>query len=385
MTWSRMGAVGAAVVAVAGLASGAVAAQAPPLSTPGDVSRIELVSSSTVDGWRYDFYRNRAYPCSITGYQTFTIATRSSMPPTADALLWTFLHGGGTGYFRPDGTPTSTAHMTEESAAQQRDSLRVNALNARVSAMGGVRMMAVSMCNRDIYGGFGLADPNNPNTTPDGGPRHTNGLLATKAAVQFATTAHPSSDHVLYGASAGSFGTFHVGFGLQQQGLAPAGVVADSGVMNTAWEDATGDSPICGHTEEWADIYPRRLHPALTTGANDPDQSIAAGRFRVPVLDVWSIGDPGQCGTTPMACPLRDGTRPTLGSVDCLHEPLTRVLAGDPRSDSMRLCVTSPGSERHCGVHTPTTDEGAVNTLAGEPADFNGKILTWVRARVLDD
>jgi hypothetical protein len=391
MHWIRSGAFTIAVTGAIAMATATTgiadrAPTPPPLSTPGDTSRIDLVASTTEDGWRYDQYRNEAYPCSISGYQTFTIATRTGADPHREIPLWTFMHGGGTGYFRPDGTPTSTQHMTEEPLSRQQGSLRTGALNARIAASTAeIRLMAVSMCNRDIYGGFGLDDPNNPNTTPDGRPRYTNGLLATKAAVQFATTTYPTDDHFLYGGSAGSYGTFHVAYGLQQQGLAPAGVVADSGVMNTLWQEANRDSPVCGHSDEWASIFPRRLHPAITTGTNDPDQIVTSGRLTVPMFDVWTIGDPGQCGTTPMTCPSRTGATTRLGSVDCMHEPLRRALEPDPRSHSMRLCVTATGSNRQCDLHTPTTDQGAVNTLPGEPADFNAKILAWVHERTQDD
>jgi hypothetical protein len=367
----------------------AQAQQPPPLSSPGDVSQITLIGSATGDGWTYQQFRNRAYPCSISGYQTFTIATRTGVPAGASLPLWTFMHGGGTGYFRPDGRPTSTAHMTEEPLARQQASLQGNALNARIAASTtAVRMMAVSMCNRDIYGGFGLDDPNNPNLTPEGQPRYTNGLLATKAAVQFAVGRHPVSDLFLYGASAGSYGTYHVAYGLEGQGIHAAGLIADSGLMNTLWQQAVQDNTVCGQTAQWRDIFPRRLHPDIVSGTNDPDQLVRQRRLTVPVMDVWSIGDPGQCGTLPIACPMRDGTRPTLGAVDCMHEPLRRAIAAQPlprTSYSMRLCVTDAGSGRECGVHTPTTDPGAINTLAPEPADFNGKILSWVRSRLNDD
>ncbi len=364
----------------------AQAGAVPPISTPGDVSRISLVGTATSAGWTYQQFRNLAYPCSISGYQTFTIATRNTSSPTARIPLWTFLHGGGTGYFRPDGQPTSTAHMTEEPLARQQNSLVTGALNARVAAGGlPIRLMAVSMCNRDIYGGFGLDDPNNPNTTPQGQPRHTNGLLATKAAVQFATGRYPTNDFVLYGTSAGSYGTYHVAFGLQQQGLKPAAIIADSGLMNLPWREATRGLEPCGFTDEWAQIFPRRLHPFLVTGTNDPDQLVSQSRLTVPVMDVWTVGDPGQCGTRPITCPLRDGTTPSMGAVDCMHEPLRQAIAAQTpaRSYSMRLCVgRSAGA---CDLHTPTGDPGAVNTLAPEPADFNGKILRWVQTRFTDD
>ena len=54
-----------------------LAACTAPLRDPGRVAQIAKVSSSTLDGWRYDFYRNTAYPCSISGYQTFLIATKA--------------------------------------------------------------------------------------------------------------------------------------------------------------------------------------------------------------------------------------------------------------------------------------------------------------------
>jgi hypothetical protein len=361
----------------------------PPMSTPGDVSRISLVAAATSDGWTYQQFRNSAYPCSISGYQTFTIATKTGSSPTARLTLWTFLHGGGTGYFKPNGQPTSTAHMTEEPLARQQESLKTGALNSRIAASTpAIRLMSVSMCNRDIYGGFGLADPNNPNTTPDGQPRYTNGLLATKAAVQFATSRYPTNDYFLYGTSAGSYGSYHVAFGLQQQGFPPTGIVTDSGLMNTPWQEVNRYQPACGHTDEWASIYPRRLHPFIVTGTNDPDQLVTQRRLTVPVMDVFSIGDPGQCGMLQISCPLRDGTTRPMGSVDCMHEPLRRAIAAQgasSKSYSMRLCVTIAGSGRECGVHTPTGDPGMVNTLAPEPADFNGKILRWVQLRGTDD
>ena len=69
------------------------------LSAPGNTSGIALVTSSTLNGWRYDYYRNSAYPCSVIGYQTFVVGTKVGSSDTAAAPLWTFMHGGGAGYF----------------------------------------------------------------------------------------------------------------------------------------------------------------------------------------------------------------------------------------------------------------------------------------------
>ena len=101
------------------------------------------------------------------------------------------------------------------------------------------------MCDHDLYAGGDEPDPNNPNTQPDGSPRTTNGLFATKAAIQFARAKYPTNKFFLHGTSAGSAGTFGVAWGLQQQGIPPAGLVADSGVVNQEWEVATNQQGIC--------------------------------------------------------------------------------------------------------------------------------------------
>src|SRR5690349_13847448 len=89
------------------------------LSASGDTSKIVLVSSTTSNGWKYDFYRNTAYHCAISGYQTFTIATKVGSDPKASAPLWVKMHGGGVGWFAADGTPQPTSgEKTEEDAAK---------------------------------------------------------------------------------------------------------------------------------------------------------------------------------------------------------------------------------------------------------------------------
>ena len=57
----------------------------PPARAPGKTDKIEFVSSSTSGGWKCDYYRNLAYPCSINGYQTFVIGTKVGSSDTAVA------------------------------------------------------------------------------------------------------------------------------------------------------------------------------------------------------------------------------------------------------------------------------------------------------------
>ncbi len=57
----------------------------------------------------------------------------------------------------------------------------------------------------------------------------------TKAATQFTTDRFATTKHFLHGASAGSIGVYSAAWSLQQQGPAPAGIVADSFVLNQEW------------------------------------------------------------------------------------------------------------------------------------------------------
>lgn len=365
-----------------------------PLREPADVSMISKVGSSTVDGWRYDFYRNTAYPCSVSGYQTFLIATRVGSSATATRPLWVHMHGGGVGYFSPDGVPReaggreSTMFMTEEGGPALGAELGKGDLMERIrDEPDGFRMMAVSMCNRDIYGGDDTPDPNNPNTTPDGETRTANGFFATKAAVQFALDLYPTNDYFLHGTSAGSYGSYSVSWGLEQQGIPPTGIVADSGVLNPPWLDAQVDGENCAPREAARAIIDERLHPDIGEPDNAPDLLVARGELTVPILQVWSAGDFLGCGLKPMACPLRDGSTVTMGSVDCQNELMRATIAAEgPESQSlsMRLCVDRPQTPMPCDEHVPTVRDG-LNTDPAWPADFTAPILDWVRARLADE
>lgn len=370
-----------------------LAACAPPFSDPGEVATVSKVSSTTEDGWRYDFYRNAAYPCSISGYQTFTIATQVDAAKTETHPLWVYMHGGGVGYFSPDGVPRaaegreSAMWMTEESAEDLRAEFSKGELMRRIrEEPAGFRMMAVSMCNRDIYGGDDTADPNNPNTTPDGQPRTANGYFATKAAVEYAQDLYPTDDYFLHGTSAGSYGSYSVAWGLERQGLAPTGTVSDSGVLNPPWIDAQVDGENCAPPRAAQAIINERLHPEIADPENAPDLLVARGELTVPILQLWTQGDFLGCGLKPMQCPLRNGTTPTMGSVDCQNELMRATIAAqgpESRSLSMRLCVDRPQTAMPCDMHVPTARE-ALNADPAWPADFTAPIMDWVRARQAD-
>jgi hypothetical protein len=377
-------AAGLGVLAILGLAGCA------PVGAPGSTDRIELVGTQVVDGYSFATYRNLAYPCSISGYQTFVIGTKVGSDPNASKPLWVRMHGGGVGWFGPDGSPLpNAAHKSEENAVLT-NTLTQGGLMARLrSDAAGFRLLSFSMWDHDIYSGGDQPDPNNPNTTPDGKPRTVNGLFATKAAIQFALEKMPTSKFFLHGTSAGGFGTWSVAYGLQQQKLAPAGVVSDSGVLNYEWQQAVnqqfpGDN--CVRPQEALDIVQKRLHPTFADINNEPDKLVKRGELTVPFLQVWNQADANTCGARQLQCPLRNGTTVTMGATDCQHEPARAAIAAlGPGSNSvnMRLCASLPTKPGTCSVHTPTNDD-LTNTDPAWPADYNAAVMDWVHARMGD-
>ncbi|MDQ6698428.1 MAG: hypothetical protein M3Z46_13325, partial [Actinomycetota bacterium] len=357
-----------------------VAAAAGCLAAPGNTSAITLVSSSTISGWKLDYYRNTAYPCSISGYQTFTIATKTGSSPTAAAPLWVFMHGGGAGFFDTTGTPRPDAtQMTEEPAVNQRSNLSsTTGLLARVRAdAAGYRLLAVSYCNRDIYAGTGQTDPNNPNALPDGSARTTGGLLATKAAVQYTQAALPTTKTIVHGASAGSVGAYYAAYAMQLQGIAPAGVVGDASVLNVEADNAAYDQGACrkgDYSPSGQAAVGARIDPEVADTANEVDKLVSNGRLTVPLLNVWNHGDVNSCGNHTMSCPLRNGSTTTLSVTDCEHQPLAAAITAEgtgTTSKNLPLCVSTAANPGACDKHQVTVDvAGLTNTDPSSPADY---------------
>ncbi len=364
-----------------------------PIEAPASTRSIELVSSTQEQGYQLDFYRNTAYECSISGHQTFLVASRIGVPRTAVRPLWTHLHPGGIGWFDTNDQPVpDETYLREESLSALAFPY---GLNLRVlEHEAGFRMLFVSYCNRDLYGGGGLLDPNNPNLLPGGGRRTTNGLEATKAAIQFTLDRYETSDHLLHGGSAGSAGSLMVGWALQRQGIPPAGLIADSYTINQEYVREIGRQGIqCENTGipmngATVDSFSLRLHPTLADPNNETDLLVRSGRLTVPLVHVWSLQDPFGCEGRVMACPLRNGSTVPLGGMDCMNEPLRRAIAAQgesSRSLSLRLCVREDSNpDLPCGRHVVTGFDGR-NTLASGPADYNGRILRWALDRLADD
>jgi len=381
---SRMRRAPLAALAVVALAAGLTGCLAAPAVTTG----ITKVSTVTQAGYVWDYYRNTAYPCSQSGYQTFVLGRKVGQPETTSAPLWVFMHGGGVGAFSPAGQPIPNANRMRE---ELRPSLVGYGDNAGLMAKvrgGGYRIMAVSMCSHDLYAGMNSPDPYNPNTTPDGKKRPTTGLISTKSAIQFARDTYPTDDLFLHGGSAGSAGTIHTAWALQQQGIAPDGIVPDASVVNQAYEAAAAEQGVCSSPEEGSleNLLMIRVHPDLAKPENQPHELVERGALTVPIAHVWNKGDTSTCGETPMECPVGT-TTVTLGATECQHRELTLAIEAQgltSRSENFALCVEGKDTTTACDRHVVTTIN-AVSTLPGGVTDYNSAIWSWVQERRVDD
>ena len=206
--------------------------------------------------------------------------------------------------------------------------------------------------------------------------------------VVFAEATYPTDDEFLHGTSAGSAGVFNVAWALQQQGIAPAGIVADASVLNQDAYQAEYDQGVCTSASDYAlkSALLRRIDPDLANPDNQPDRIVARGDLTVPVLHLWNKGDANSCGDTPMQCPV-DGTSVPLGATTCEHRPLTLAIeAAGPssRSENLPVCVEGPDATTACDKHVVTLIAGT-SSLAGGPADYNQAVWNWVQQRRADD
>jgi hypothetical protein len=371
------------------VAAGALAA-CSTLMVAGDTSSITFVSTTTTGGWKYDYYRNTAYPCAVSGYQTFVVGTRVGSSNTAPAPLWVFMHGGGAGYFDANGNPVpGPGQKVEESATSLTTYLTNNGLLAKVRAdAAGFRTVAVSYCSHDVYAGANSPDPHNPNTIPGGKPRTTNGVYSVKAAIQYVQAHYPTTKFFLHGTSAGSAGSFGVAWALQLGNNAPAGVVADASIINGEAFAAADNAGYCTDNNDPARLaaIAARVQPDLANPANEPDKLVANGQLTVPILHIWNHGDSNTCGSPPIACPMRDGTTVTMGLTDCIHEPMRRAIAAQgaaSKSKNFPVCVDNDGTP-DCSLHVVTSRIHLTNTDPASPADYLTGIMTWVDARLAD-
>ena len=189
------------------------------------------------------FYRNEAYTCGLSGHYTFFVMEPINNPGI-EAPLWTYLHGGGYGWFDENQTYQTVKTITqntwnhEESfdklidlhlignTHNNKDELMNSTLTRRI--IDGYRVLLVSLCDHDNYAGRGDPYPNNPNSSTDGVLREVNGLQATMAAMDYTVANYPTSQVFAHGTSAGSIGVWNVAIAYSHEDIHLTAVVADS-------------------------------------------------------------------------------------------------------------------------------------------------------------
>ena len=313
--------IGAAAVALAGCYA--------PLPSAGKTDKIEFVSTSTSGGWKFDYYRNRSYPCSISGYQTFVIGTKVGSSDTQTRPLWVRMRGGGVGWFDANGNPQPSAgNKSEESAATSISFVADKALTGLVRGDPAASAWCRSRCATTTS----TPAATSPTRTTPTRRRTASFAPSTACSPQRPRSSSPSPSTPPARPSCTARAPARPGssawlYGMQLQGVPPAGAVADSGVVNVEGEQALNAQGVCspgGRDAAALEAIRARLHPDLAKIENEPDKLIRRGELTVPFLHTWSRADPNVCGAAPVSCPLRDGSSANMGAADCIHEPAPR-------------------------------------------------------------
>lgn len=395
MTKLALIAVAIVLTAVFVLPDDGPARAAGSIDAPYDTSQIKLVESIQYNAYTIRFYRNRAYTCGLSGYQTFVIGYPTTIPTSATRPLWVRMHGGGTGAFTSTGSYLPNGFfpgsLDEETINELGGLLTETGLIAKVRAHSAeFRFLMPSMCDHDVYSGVGLPEANNPYSPDENGQtRAADGLLATKAAIAFTRTVLPTSSVFLHGTSAGAAGAFTVAYSFEREGIHLSGIVMDSALIDPAiFEVLTTvavDHPeacVANAAEHDAALELGKIGAATDT-ANLPRTVVPSGEMTVPIMHVWDHNDPIHCGDYPMTTP-----GGTMGAMDYVHDALRQAIDALPASnpsENLRACVTLAGGQP-CDLHSPTKYAYTEATPPGDAdhggMDYNQYIMDWASARL---
>ena len=335
------------------------------LTLPGDTGHIQLVSSSTANGWQYDYYENSAYPCSISGYQTFVVGTKVGSSSTASSPLWVWMHGGGVGYFNASGTPEPNSPDDREfGGSRSRPRSPMPGLSANIQAdPAGFRMLAVSTATATFTAAQARPIPTIRTRTRTDHAKTTNGLQATRRPSH---SPKPNTRH--------RSTSWREGAPDQRARTSLPGRNSSQGTrlqvwsVTRAWKMLRREPPRINRASVGTELSiptPSRssrsvLDPQIADIDNEVDKLVSSGQLTVPFLHIWNHADVNTCGSTPMQCPLRNGSVVTMGATDCDHQPLAAAITAEgpnSTSENLPLCVQLPGTAVvRCTSSRPTQD-----------------------------
>jgi len=358
---------------------------------PRDTTQIALTQEATANAlgssWEVELYRNNAYECGLTGNYSFLVMNPAD-DPDAEAPLWVYLHGGGAGYYDDTGTYHAVKTQTEDTYNHEEtftdlfdDQVVAHTFNTNTNQPidstlkrrieEGYRVLVVSMCDHDLYGGLGTPYTNHP-TNPDA---EVNGHEATLAAIDYVAANYPTTQVWAHGTSAGSIGVWALASSYGFEGTALTGVVADSWIVTPRllplFDAFVGET---GYPMG-SDFDPQGFSDkvgffAREDGPSHPEAQIPNGDFRsVPVLFIAGDDDPF-CGGNQVL--LAEAVAEGMTNCNWLHDGLRQVI--DAQTDSPHEVHVFDGFG-----HVPTNGEGPANdivdgfiadVLAANPPNF---------------
>lgn len=354
-----------------------------------DKSQIELVSASTRTEqgvtFKLDFYRDKAYRCGKQGYFTFLVVQQSSIVGKRRPL-WVLMHGGGVGYYQPDGLYVGNEGANNEETADRLSNVLVKHALSKAGAkktivggrvQAGWRFLMPSMCDHDLYGGMGNAYPNNPNWS--GSPDTVDGLRATMAAIDFTARGngklpgYATGRIFLQGTSAGSAGAYNVAHAFERSGVQLNGAILDSYLVSSGLEEIFGHG--CTTTEVKAAAQ------GATFDLQAVEQKVGAFLSEEPLLAENSLGLTHHvplfdiAGSLDGFCCGKDPALPAAAAAgydnNCrfVHSPLAQAIAALPATAHHRSLVV----------------EGLGHVITGTEGAHQAALQSWLDGILADN
>ena len=324
--------------------------------------------------FNFDFYRNNAYSCGLSGNYTFMVINPANGDGTIEAPLWVFLHGGGAGFYDENGDYHAVGNQTEDTWNHEEtfNDFLITQLQGRTVETGqlkditltrriqeGDRVVMVSMCDHDQYSGLGTPYPNNPNPGAE-----VNGMQATMSAVEYTVANYPTTEVFAHGTSAGSVGVYNLAMSFAAQDIHLTGVVADSIVSPRALDlfDAyPGQAPRQpGWTFEGVGEKQGFYGDTSNINATTPEPRIDAGFDEVPLLFVGGTHDPFCFWDLP---PIPEAASAGQNNCEWAAQGLIDTIAAQPGSPHQVSNLSGLG---HVPTHNVTVANDIVNTFIGD-------------------
>lgn len=325
----------------------------------------------------FDFYRNSAYECGLSGNYTFLVLNPADGDETTEAPLWVYAHGGGVGHYDDQGNYYAVLGQTENTWNNEetlQDLLNIlqtrtldngqvinNTLTRRIQD--GYRMLIVSMCDHDLYSGLGTPYTDNPNPGAQ-----VNGMQATMSAVDYTVANYPTTHVFAHGTSAGSTGVNNLAMSFAAEGIHLTGAIPDSifptprAIPLTAAYGGDPSSPYQAGFDPESVVEKLGFYGDLSQNAY-PEARIAAGFTDVPLLFVGGRNDPFCNHSLP---PIPEALAEGINhNCDYYHEGISQVIAAQTDSPHQLAYIQDRG-------HVPTLEPGPVNNTVNS---FIGDIL----------